>query len=141
MKNMTNSKVRKLGRRELRSLFRALKFKDGLTVGSEETAEPNDFIYWYNKNRDGAVGNYIIYEVVASDPTHRADDAVIGREFYAQIDVFSTSSFESKLLTETLENIENALVAAGFEVDARSEDYEHDTRLYHQAFFVSKIYL
>jgi hypothetical protein len=118
-----------------------LRFKDGLTIGTEEDApKPDDFVYYYNKARDGQVGNYIIYEVVASDPTRRADDKVIGREFYAQVDVFSTSSFESKLLTETLAKLEEQLTEAGFDVDAREESYEPDTRLYHQVYFISKYY-
>lgn len=141
MRNITNSKARARGKRELRAVFKALRFVDGLIIGTEEDAPKQDnFIYYYNKARDGQVGNYIIYETVASYPTRRADDMVIGREFYAQVDVFSTSSFESKLLTETLEKLEGKLTEAGFEVDARDEDFEADTRLYHQAYFLSKQY-
>jgi len=141
MRNITNSNVRKRGRRELRAMFKILRFKDGLTLGTEETdAGANDFVYYYNKSRDGQIGNYLVYEVIASDPMRRADDKVIGREFYAQVDVFSTSSFESKLLTETLVKLEEQLTEAGFEVDAQGEDYEPDTRLYHQIYFIAKQY-
>lgn len=141
MKGITNSNTRQRGKRELRAVFKALRYKDGLII-EQERAQVNtdDFIYYYNKARDGQIGNYIIYEVVASDPTQRADDKVIGREFYAQVDVFSTSSFESKLLTETLAKLEERLTEAGFEVDAQSEDYEPDTRLYHQAYYITKQY-
>ena len=106
--------------------------------GAEVKAE--DFVYYYNKNRNGQIGNYIVYEVIASEPTRRADDVVIGREFYAQVDIFSTSGFESKLLQETLAKLEDKLTEAGFEVDAREEDFEADTRLYHQVYFISKQY-
>jgi len=141
MRNIQNSNVRKRGKRELRAIFKTLRFKDGLTLGTEEDAAgADDFVYYYNKARDGQIGNYIVYEVIASDPTRRADDVVIGREFYAQVDVFSTRSFESKLLTETLAKLEEKLTEAGFEVDAREEDYEPDTRLYHQVYFISKQY-
>ena len=141
MRNISNSQAMTKGKLELRAVFKALRYKDGLTI-EQERAQVNtdDFIYYYNKARDGQIGNYIIYEVVASDPTQRADDKVIGREFYAQVDVFSTSSFESKLLTETLSKLEEKLTEAGFEVDAQSEDYEPDTRLYHQVYFISKQY-
>ena len=140
MRHITNAKARQQGRRELRAVFKALRLKDGLTVDVEERVEPDDFIYWYNKARNGDVGNYIVYETIASDPLKRADDAVIAREFYAQVDVFSTRSFESKQLTDTLARLEEKLTEAGFEVEAREEDYEPDTRLYHQALFVSKMY-
>jgi len=114
---------------------------DGLTMGTEESAAgADDFVYYYNKARDGQIGNYIIYEVIASDPTRRADDKVIGREFFAQVDVFCTRSFESKFLTDTLVKLEDKLTEAGFEVDARSEDFEADTRLYHQVYFIAKQY-
>lgn len=140
MRNIPNSKARECGKRELRHVFKACKFKDALTLNEQEAPSPDDFIYYCNKARDGQIGNYIVYEVIASDSTRRADDKVIGREFYAQIDVFSISSFESKLLTETLAKLEEKLTEAGFEIDMQGEDYEPDTRLYHQALFVSKLY-
>jgi hypothetical protein len=59
---------------------------------------------------------------------------------FAQIDVFSLKSFESKALQSTLAKLEDKLTVAGFEVEAREEAYEADTRLYHQVFFVSKLY-
>ena len=141
MQNISNSQARTRGKRELRAVFKALRYKDGLTIEQEGVqVKTDDFVYYYNKARDGQIGNYIVYEVVASDPTQRADDKVIGREFYAQVDVFSTSSFESKLLAETLAKLEEKLTEAGFEVDAQSEDYEPDTRLYHQVYYIIKQY-
>jgi len=56
------------------------------------------------------------------------------------MDVFSVKSFESKFLQDALARLEGALTAAGFEVDAHGEDYEPDTRLYHQIYYVSKLY-
>ena len=142
MQNISNSQARTRGKRELRAVFKALRYKDGLTIEQEGVqVKTDDFVYYYNKARDGQIGNYIVYEVVASDPTQRADDKVIGREFYAQVDVFSTSSFESKLLAETLAKLEEKLTEAGFEVDAQSEDYEPDTRLYHQVYYITKQYI
>jgi hypothetical protein len=129
-----------MGRKDLRRVFRECKFKDALTLDESDSPTPDDFIYYYNKARDGTVGNYVVYEVISSEAIHRADDAVIGREFFAQVDVFSVKSFESKLLTETLAHLEEKLTAAGFEVEAESEDYEPDTRLFHQAIFASKMY-
>ena len=76
----------------------------------------------------------------STDSARRADDVVIGREYYAQMDVFSVKSFESKFLQDALARLEGALTAAGFEVDAHGEDYEPDTRLYHQIYYVSKLY-
>lgn len=141
MQNISNSQARTRGKRELRAVFKALRYKDGLTIEQEGVqVKTDDFVYYYNKARDGQIGNYIVYEVVASDPTRRADDKVIGREFYAQVDVFSTSSFESKLLAETLAKLEEKLTEAGFELDAQSEDYEPDTRLYHQVYYITKQY-
>ena len=61
MKSMTNNCARALGKKELRKVFRELRIKDGL--GDEEIAD-NEFSYWYNKARDGQIGNYIIYEVI-----------------------------------------------------------------------------
>jgi len=140
MRNIPNSKTRERGKKDLRRVFRDCKFRDALTLNEQDAPAPDDFIYYYNKARDGQVGNYIIYETIASDPTRRADDVVIGREFYAQVDVFSVKSFESKLMQDTLAKLEEKLTAAGFEIDMRDEDYEPDTRLYHQALFVSKLY-
>jgi len=138
---MTHSKARAAGKRDLKRVFKECRFRDALTL-EEQTlpVAPDDFIYYYNKARDGAVGNYVVYEVIASDVTHRADDTVFARDFFAQVDVFSIKSFESKLLSETLTKLEDNLTAAGFEVDAQGEDYEPDTRLYHQVYFVSKLY-
>ena len=140
MKNITNSKARAAGKRDLRRVFKECRFLDAFTLGEGGEPVPDSFIYYYNKARDGQVGNYVVYEVVASDAARRADDVVIGREFFAQVDIFSVKSFESKLLQDTLSKLEEKLTAAGFEVDAQGEDYEPDTRLYHQAYFVSKIY-
>jgi len=140
MKNMTNAKARAAGKRDLRRVFKDCRFLDALTLNEQDAPAPDAFIYYYNKARDGQVGNYVVYEVVASDVTHRADDAVFARDFFAQVDVFSVKSFESKLLSETLARLEEKLTEAGFEVEAQGEDYEADTRLYHQAYFVSKLY-
>jgi len=141
MKPMTNSRARMLGKKELRKAFRELRIKDGL--GDEEIAD-DEFSYWYNKSRDGVsstpTGNYIIYEVIDSEPTHRADDCVIGRDFFAQIDVFSTRSYESSQLSSFIGRLEEKLLEKGFEVEMRGEDYEPDTRLYRQIFYVSKLY-
>jgi hypothetical protein len=139
MKNLTNSKARANGKRDLRRVFRDCKFKDALTLG-EDAATPDDFIYYYNKARDGQVGNYIVYEVISTDANTRADDSIIGREFYAQVDVFSVKSFESKSLQDTLAKLEEKLTAAGFEVTMDGEDYEPDTRLYHQVIYAAKLY-
>ena len=138
MKTMTNAKARSLGKKELRRVFRELRIKDGL--GDEEIGA-DEFSYWYNKNRDGKIGNYLIYEVIDSEPTHRADDCVIGREFFCQIDVFSVRSFETKQLSDFLGKLEEKLAERGFEVEMRGEDYEPDTRLYHQIFYVSKLFI
>jgi len=135
---MTNSKARTLGKKDVRAVFRLLRIKDGL--GDEEIV-PDEFSYWYNKSRDGTVGNYIIYEVIDSDPAYRADDVVIGREFFAQIDVFSVRSFESGELPSFLGRLEEKLLERGFEVEMRGEDYEPDTRLHHQIYYVSKLYI
>jgi len=152
MKPMTNSKTRERGKRELRRVFKDCRFKDALTLGEQDAPRQSgsltldDFIYYYNKARDGVsstpVGNlnYIIYETISTEPTRRADNVVIGREFFAQVDVFSVKSFESKIMQDTLAKLEEKLTAAGFEVEMQSEDYEPDTRLYHQVFYVSKQY-
>ena len=137
MKAMTNSRARALGKKTLRAAFKALKIKDGL---GDEGIGADGFSFWYNKARDGQVGNYLIYEVINSEPTHRADDAVIGREFFAQIDVFSVRGFETSFLLDFLSRLEEQLLNRGFEVEMRGEDYEPDTRLYRQIFYVSKLY-
>jgi len=146
MRKIPNNKARERGKRELRRVFKDCKFKDALTLGEGDTPcrsgslAPDDFIYYYNKARNGQIGNYVVYETIASDPTRRADDVVITREFYAQVDVFSVKSFESKLMQDTLARLEETLTAAGFEIDMRGEDYEPDTRLFHQIFYVSKLF-
>jgi hypothetical protein len=148
MKNMTNAKARSLGKRELRKIFTACKFRDALTLDEGDKSSADDFIFYYNKARDlsadrqaGQVGNYLVYEVISTDAVKRADDAVIGREFFAGLDVFSVKSFESKLMQDTLAKLEDKLVAAGFEVEAGGEDYESDTRFYHQILYASKLYI
>jgi hypothetical protein len=145
---MTNAKARSLGKRELRKVFTVCKFRDALTLDEQENTSVDDFIFYYNKARDlsadrqaGQVGNYLVYEVISTDALHRADDAVVGREFFAGVDVFSVKSFESKLLTDTLAKLEDKLVAAGFEVEAGAEDFEAETRLYHQVIYASKLYI
>ena len=140
MRNLTNSNVRTKGKKQLAKVFRDCRFIDALTLHEQKPTQPDDFIFYYNKARDGSVGNYIIYEVISSNASYRSDDRVIGREFFAQVDVFSIKSFESKLVRDTLEKLEAKLTAAGFEVDAGSEDYESDTRLYHQVLYASKFF-
>lgn len=137
MRNMTNCRARILGKKDLKAVFKTLRIKDG--IGDDEI-KPDEFSYWYNKNRDGTIGNYIIYEVINSEPAHRADDKVFGREFYAQIDVFSIRSFEAKELSDFLGRLEEKLTEHLFEVEMQGEEYEQDTRLYRQTLFVSKIY-
>jgi hypothetical protein len=138
---MTNAKARSLGKRELRKVFTACKFRDALTLNEGDKPSADDFVFYYNKARDGQVGNYIVYEVISTDALHRADDAVIGREFFAGVDVFSVKSFESKLMQDTLAKLEEKFTAAGFEVEAGGEDYEPDTRLYHQVLYASKLFI
>jgi len=147
MRNLTNARVRALGKKDLRRVFRVCKFRDALTLDEGDVPVPDDFIYYYNKARDlpagrqgGTVGNYVVYETVSTDPARRADDVVIGREFYAQVDVFSVKSFESKFLQDALARLEEKLTTAGFDVYAHGEDYEPDTRLYHQILYVSKLF-
>ena len=139
MKGITNTRARVSGKRDLRRVFRDCKFKDALTLG-EDAATADDFIYYYNKARDGQVGNYIVYEVISTDANTRADDSIIWREFFAQVDVFSVKSFESKSLQDTLAKLEEKLTAAGFEITIDGEDYEPDTRLYHQVIYAAKPY-
>jgi hypothetical protein len=133
---MTNSRARTLGKKELRKIFKEMRFADGLT----DTAEDGEFSYWYNKSRDGQIGNYIVYEVVDSNAVYRADDAVIARELYCQIDVFSVRGFETQQLSETLLHLEKKLLEHGFEVEMHKEAYESDTRLYHVVLLVNKLY-
>lgn len=137
MKNMSNSRSRRMGKKELKAVFKVLGIKDGLT---EET-KCDEFSYWYNKARDGMLGNYVIYEVIDSDPVHRADDVIISRDFFCQIDIFSIRSFESKHLADFIDRFENKLTEKRFEVNMESEDYEPDTKLYHLILYVSKLYL
>lgn len=142
MRNLTNSRARAQGKKELRRVFTACKFRDALTLSEGDPPADTDFIFYYNKareQRDVASNNYIIYEVISTDAARRADDATVGRDFFAAVEVFSVKSFESKLLTDTLAKLEEKLVQAGFEVTAEGEDYEPDTRLYRQTFCVSKI--
>jgi hypothetical protein len=138
MKPMTNSRARALGKKLLRRIFRELRIKDGL---GDDPIAGDEFSYWYNRERDGFRGNYLVYEVIDSEPTHRADDCVIGRDFFCQIDMFSIRSFESKQLTGLISQLEDRLTDYGFEVNMQGEGYEPDTRLYHQILFVSKLFI
>lgn len=137
MNNMTNVKTRGKGKKELAAIFKSLKFKDGLT---ENNITAEDFLYYYNRAREGQKGNYIIYETIESNPAVRADDVVCGREYFAQIDIFSINSFETKKLQDVISGIEEKLTEKMFEVDMKEELYESDTGLYHQIIFVSKTY-
>lgn len=137
MKPTTNSKVRALGKRELRTLFKDLRIKDGLR---EDEIGSDEFSYWYNKSRDGMRGNYLVCEIIDSEPAHRADDQVISRHFYCQIDIFSIQSFETKELIRFIERLENKLTEHRFEVNFSDELFESDTGLYHQILIISKIY-
>lgn len=139
MKNMTNFRARTLCKKEIVSVFKALRIKDG--IGDDDTDISSDFTYWYNKARDGMIGNYIIYEIVSSDPLYRADNAIIGRDVFCQIDVFSVQSYESKVLKELVERLEEKLTEIGFEVEMKEESFEADTRLYHQVLYISKLYI
>jgi len=136
MRNLTNVKARAECRRDLRKAFKDAKIADGLGDEIPDGA----FTYWCNKARDGAIGDYVIYEIIDSDPNARADDAVFLRAITMSIDVFSTSSFESKKLSDTLERLENALNKHGFEVNQTYEDYEPDTKLYHAVFGAVKTF-
>lgn len=137
MNNMTNFKARRKGKKELADIFNSLKFQDGL---SDENITAANFAYYYNKARNGQKGNYIIYETVESNPAVRADDVVCGREYFAQIDIFSVYSFETKKLCDVILGIEEKLTEKMFEVDMKEELYESDTGLYHQILYVSKTY-
>ena len=136
MRNMTNSRARNLGKKLLRKAFRELRIKDGL---GDEPITDDEFSYWYNKERDGQRGNYLVYEVIDSDPVYRADDKVVGRDFFCQIDVFSIRGYETKQFSEFIGKFEDKLTDYGFEVDMQGENYEPDTRLYHQLIYVSKL--
>ena len=133
---MTNSKVRQKGKRELMAIFRGCRIKDGLT----EKEITDKWTYWYNLERIGKRGNYIIYEVLDSPVMHRADDRAYSREFFCQVDIFSLDSFETEGLQTVIETLENALTKAGFEVDFKDEMYEDDTKLFHLPIYISKFY-
>lgn len=133
---MTNSKIRQKAKRELREIFRLCRIEDGLTA--KEITEK--WSYWYNLERTGKRGNYIIYEIIETPVMHRADDTVLTRELYCQVDIFSTDSFETEKLTSLIESLEKGLIKAGFEVDFKDEMYEPDTRLFHLPIYISKLY-
>ena len=133
---MTNSKVRQKGKRELMAVYRSCRIKDGL-VEKEIT---DKWTYWYNLERTGKRGNYIIYEVIDSPILHRADDKAFAREFFCQVDIFSLDSFETEKVQTLIESLENALTKSGFEVDFKSEMYEDDTKLFHLPIYISKLY-
>lgn len=137
MKPITNSKVRALGKKELRMVFKDLRIKDGFR---EDEIGSDEFSYWYNKSRDGMRDNYLVYEIIDSEPAYRADDHVISRNFYCQIDIFSIQSFETKELIRFIERLENKLTEYRFEVEFSDELFESDTRLHHQILIISKIY-
>jgi hypothetical protein len=133
---MTNSKAREKGKKELIEVFQALGFYDGL---AEDI--PNDkFVYYYNKARNGQIGNYIIFETIDSAEVCRADDVVLAREFFCQIDIFSVNSFESKKLKQTIASLEEKLGERLFGVDMKEDTFEPDTKLYHLILIVSKAY-
>jgi hypothetical protein len=133
---MTNYKTRQKGKRELMAIFRACRIRDGLT----EKEITDKWTFWYNLERTGKRGNYIIYEVLDSPVLHRADDKVLTREFFCQVDVFSLDSFETERLAVLIDSLETALTAAGFEVIFKDEMYENDTKLFHVPIFISKLY-
>ena len=137
MKSITNHRVRSLGKKEIMAVFKSLKIKDGI---GDQDINTNEFSYWYNKARDGMIGNYIIYEVVSSEPMYRADNIVIGRDFFCQVDIFSINSFESKKLKEMIRKLEEKLLERSFEIEFAEENYEPDTKLYHQIMYISKLY-
>lgn len=137
MKSITNSNVRALGKKELRMVFKDLRIKDGFR---EDEIGSDEFSYWYNKSRDGMCNNYLVYEIIDSEPAYRADDHVISRNFYCQIDIFSIQSFETKELIRFIERLENKLTEYRFEVEFSDELFESDTRLHHQILIISKIY-
>lgn len=133
---MTNSKARQKGKSELCEVFRLCRIGDGLTA-----KEINDkWTYWYNLERTGKRGNYIIYEVLDSPALHRADDKVLSREFFCQVDIFSLNSFETEIMQTMIESLEKGLIKAGFEVDFKDEMYENDTQLFHLPIYISKLY-
>ena len=133
---MTNTAIRRKGKAELMSIFRGCRIKDGL-IENEIT---DKWTYWYNLERTGKRGNYIIYEVIDTPVLHRADDKAFSREFFCQIDIFSLGSFETEKMQALVENLEKALLTSGFEVDFKDERYESDTKLFHLPIYVSKLY-
>ncbi len=134
--NMTNSKAREKGKKELIGIFKSLGFYDGLG----EDIPDDKFVFYYNKARNGQIGNYIIFETIDSADICRADDAIIAREFFCQIDIFSVNSFESKKLKETILSLEERLGEKLFGVDMKEDTFEPDTKLYHLILIVSKAY-
>ena len=134
--NMTNSKAREKGKKVLIEVFKSLNFADGLA----EDIPDNKFVFYYNKVRNGQIGNYIIFETIDSADVCRADDAVIAREFFCQIDIFSVNSFESKKLKNTILSLEEKLGERLFGVDMKEDTFESDTKLYHLILIVSKVY-
>jgi hypothetical protein len=70
----------------------------------------------------------------------RADNGILIRDVESQIDDFSTSSCESKRVSDQLDRLETPLTKYGFTVSLDFEDYEPDTRLYHAVFTVGKLY-
>jgi len=134
--NMTNSKAREKGKKDLIEVFKSLNFADGLA----EDIPDNKFVFYYNKVRNGQIGNYIIFETIDSADVCRADDAVIAREFFCQIDIFSVNSFESKKLKNTILSLEEKLGERLFGVDMKEDTFESDTKLYHLILIVSKVY-
>ena len=134
--NMTNSKAREKGKKELIEVFKSLGFADGLS----DDIPDDKFIFYYNKARNGQIGNYIIFETIDSIDVCRADDAVIAREFFCQIDIFSVNSFESKKLKNTIVSLEEKLGEKLFGVDMKEDTFEPETKLYHLILIVSKAY-
>lgn len=140
---MTNNQARAKARIEIKDTFKVAGLIDGHSMTAAQLNSETRPAFWRGVVRDPtakAKEHYARWAISSSRAHTRNDDKTSLRELTIAIDLFSKRSFDSEQAHKMLDAVEGAFTSAGFELELLDEQYEDDTKLWHQPLTLIKIY-
>jgi len=140
---MKHIDARRACRIEVIETLKAAGILDGLSLQAAQLHNETRPCFWRGVVRDDAARSkdvFVTWHIPSSDAATRADDNAFLREVTVAVDVFSKRSFDSEQNHKIIERIEGGFAVAGFEVDMAAEQFEADTKLFHQPMTLFKLY-
>lgn len=139
---MTTTRALMLAQRETIELLKSAGCVDGEKATDAQRRSTQVVLFWDSVLKSKAASDkqtYVVYSVVSAEPVHRADDGVITREAYVNVDVFARRSMLAKSTQDLISALNAAALSAGWAFESGGATYyEPDTAIYHSTFGLTK---